>query len=114
MTIREMIEGLQKECRNSADLFPDRAAEILVQLSSLLGNCNDEILKRDMEYSKVLLGCLEKESKANRAKILAETSPEYEAKQIARNLKELALELIRSLKYFLKSKEEELQKAKYL
>ncbi len=112
--MRAMVETMQLECRSSADLLPERASEILVQLSSLLGNINDEILKRDMEYSRILLGCLEKESKANRAKIMAETTAEYEAKQVARNTKELAIELIQSLKYFLKSKEEELQKAKYL
>ncbi len=112
-SVREMVESMQLECRNSPDLFLERAAEMLVQLSSLLGNCNDEILKRDMEYSKILLLWLEKESKANRAKITAETTKEYQARCIARNTKELAVELIRSLRSYLKSKEEELQKAKY-
>lgn len=112
-SIREMVEAMQMECRNSGDLMPERAAEILVQLASILGNINDEILKRDMEYSKILLSWLEKESKANRAKITAETTPEYEARCVARNTKELGIELIRSLKYFLKAREEELQQAKY-
>lgn len=112
MTIREIISGIQTEI-GQGDLLPGRAAELLNILSSLIGNCNDEIRKRDVEYSKVLLKWLDIEHKANRAKIQAEITPEFEARQIARNTKELTLELIRSLKYFLKAKEEELNTGKY-
>jgi Tfp pilus assembly PilM family ATPase len=52
-----------------------------------------------------------KESKANRAKIQAEISPEYEAMRTARNTKDLAMEIIRSLKYFLRNSEDEYREA---
>lgn len=106
-TIRNLIEEMQNEILNT-DLLPERAAEILTRLSALLGNCNDEIRIRDIEYNKKLLECYQKEEKANRAKIIAEITSEYEAKRIARDTKELAVELMRSIKYFLKSKSEEL------
>jgi hypothetical protein len=84
---------------------------MLTELSAVIGNCNDEITKRDMEYNKVLLEWYNKESKANRAKIQAEISPEYEAMRTARNTKDLAMEIIRSLKYFLRNSEDEFREA---
>jgi len=107
MTIRKIISQIQKEVLEIDDLIAPRAAEIVAQLSSLLGNCNDEIRKRDIEYNHVLLKCLEGDKKANRAKIKAEISPEYEAAREAKDTKELVVEIIRGLKYFLRAKEEE-------
>ena len=108
VTVREMIHDMQREVRDT-DLQPDRASELLTRLSALLGNVNDEIREADMEYSGRLLMFLESEEKANRAKIRAETTPEYLRKRQARDIKELALEMIRSLKYYLRAKEEEMR-----
>ena len=106
MSTRELINEVQGEVGHG-DLLPGRASELLNQLSALLGNINDEIRRADLAYSRILLKWLDIETKANRAKITAETTPEYEAKQIARNTKELAIEMIRSLKFYLRAKEEE-------
>lgn len=114
MTIRALILERQNEIKNSPDLLGGRAAEILVEVTALLGNINDEIRKRDMEYNKVLLSCFDAEPKANRAKIKAETTEEYQAKREARDTKELTIEIIRSLKYFLKAKEDEFRQSKNL
>ena len=46
---------------------------------------------------------------ANRAKIRAEITPEYARKREARDTKELVVELVRSLKYFLRCKEDEVR-----
>jgi hypothetical protein len=107
-----MIHEIQVEVRES-DLQPDRAAELLNRLSALLGNVNQEIREADMAYAICLLRCLEAEERANRAKILAETTPEYMRKREARDTKELALEMCRSLKYYLRAKEEELRLASH-
>lgn len=111
-TVRDFVRGCQRELRDTADLLPDRAAELLMQLSSLLGNCNDEIRIADAAYATVLLDHLDSETKANRARIRAETSAEYQRKQEARDTKELVVELVRSLKYYLRSKSDELQLAR--
>lgn len=111
-TVRDIITDFRREIRDT-DLQPDRAAEILTKLSALLGNCNDEIRLRDVEYSKVLLKWYQIETKANRAKIKAETSPEYEAKCLARNTKEEVEAMIGTLKYFLRGKEDEFRKGKF-
>lgn len=106
-TIRGMVRLIQVEVRDTPDLQPDRAAELLNKLTALLGNLNDEIRIADALYAEVLLGCLDSDEAANRAKIRAETTPAYKRKREAKDTKELAIELIRSLKYFLKTKQDE-------
>lgn len=106
MSIRERIQSYQSEIIKG-NLLPGRASEILTELSALLGNINEEITLRDMAYNQVLLNFLESEKTANRAKIKAGTTAEYESMRTARNTEKTAVELIRSLKYYLKAKEEE-------
>lgn len=108
-TVRELVKQAQVEIRDTPDLLPDRAAELLNQLSALIGNCNDVIREADANYAVVLLKCYQTEEKANRAKIRAETTPEYLWRREARDTKELVVELQRSLKYYLKAKEEEMR-----
>lgn len=108
MTVRDMVHQMQREIRDT-DLQPERAAILLGKLTALMGNCNDEIREADQEYALCLLGHLEQEEKANRAKIRAEISQEYQRKREARDTKELVVELVRSLKYFLKSQAEEMR-----
>lgn len=105
MSVRELIKAMQREIRDT-DLQPDRAAELLVKLTALMGNCNDQIRESDADYATILLSFLEADEAANRAKIRAETTPAYQRKREARDTKELVVELCRSLKYLLKSNEE--------
>lgn len=105
-TIRERVQSIQSEIL-AGNVTPARAADMMVELSAIFGNINDEIRIRDVEYNKVLLHFYESEETANRAKIKAECSEEYNAKRTARDTKELTVELIRSLKYYLRSAEEE-------
>ncbi len=111
MSVREMIRDIQREVRETADLQPDRAAELVTRLSSLLGNVNDAVREADQSYAIVLLNLLESEEAASRAKIRAETTLEYARKREARDTKELAVELIRALKYFLRCKQDEMRLA---
>jgi hypothetical protein len=112
-TVRNLVRSYQLEIQRTSDLMPERAAELLTKLTSLIGNCNDEIREADAIYAQHLLTCLESEAKANRAKIRAEISPEFKRRQEARDIKELVIELSRALKYYLRSKEEELQLARH-
>ncbi len=114
VTVRELVRGMQREIRETADLQPERAAELLNRLAALLGNINDEVREADAAFAAVLLAFLESEEAASRAKIRAEITPEYRRKRESRDTKELCLELVRSLKYFLKSKEEEWHVSRHL
>lgn len=109
MTVREMVRLMQLEIREATDLQPDRACEFLNRLTSLIGNCNEEIRDADAQYAGVLLQFLDSEARANRAKIRAETTPEYARKREARDTKELAQEMIAAMKYYLRSKQEEMR-----
>ncbi len=109
MSVRELIRQMQQEVRDTSDLLPTRAAEILTKLTALVGNCNDEIREADHAYAVVLLQFLDADEAANRARIRAETSLPFLRKREARDAKELVIELVRSLKYFLKAKEEEMR-----
>lgn len=114
MTIRDLVKQMQQEVRDTPDLLPDRAADILTKLTALIGNVNDEIREADHAYSLVLLQFLDADEAANRARIRAETSLQFIRKREARDTKELVLELVRSLKYFLKAKSDELQMSRHL
>lgn len=114
MTVRDLVKQMQQEVRDTPDLLPDRAADILTKLTALIGNVNDEIREADHAYSLVLLQFLDADEAANRAKIRAETSLQFVRKREARDTKELVLELVRSLKYFLKAKSEEWQLSRHL
>lgn len=105
-TIRELINDYQSEVLRG-NLLPGRASEILVDLSALIGNILDRITETDMAYNKVLLNHYDSQKTANRAKIMAGTTKEYQEMKDARNAEKVAMELIRSLKYFLKAKEDE-------
>ena len=111
-TIRKMVQEIQVEVRDAPDLLPGRACEILNQLTSLLGNINDELRVAELEYKRILLAALYANKAANRARIEAETTPQYVRRQEAAHLKELAVEMIRSLKITIKSKEEEMRLAR--
>jgi hypothetical protein len=107
-TVRDLIRAMQREIRDT-DLQPDRGAELLTKLTALLGNVADEQREADAAYAVVLLRHLDSEEAASRAKIRAETTPEYARKREARDVKELAIELVRSLKVFLRTKAEEMR-----
>jgi uncharacterized protein (DUF1501 family) len=108
-SVRDMVRQLQVEIRDTPDLQPDRASELMNRLTALMGNVNDEIREADVVYAHVLLQCLESEDAASRAKIRAETTPAYQRKREARDTKELTIELVRSLKYYLRAKTDEMR-----
>lgn len=111
MSVRELIADIQKELR-PGDVQPARARELLMSLTSLYGNCLQEVTRTKQAYTAVLAQCLDDEKKANRAKIRAELSPEHEAWKAAETAETIALEMIRSLKVILKSTEEEMRLAR--
>lgn len=104
--IRERITAIQGELANGA-LSPDLARESLVRLTALLGNVHDLQRKADHEYKLVLLGCMAGGEAANRAKIRAEVSEQFQTAQEMKDLASLVIEMIRSCKSYMRSLEEE-------
>ncbi len=108
MSVRDRIRKIQKELRDGA-MTPDLARESLVTLTALLGNVNDEQRLADHAYKTVLLVALEQHDKANRARIVAETSPEYQRAREAKDTASLVTEMVRSCRAYLRSLDEEMR-----
>ena len=89
------------------ELSPIRASQILVELSSLLGNIGVEIIEAQLTYNKVLLLELDEDQTASKAKIRAEVTEEYMRLQQAKNTQTVAVEMMRGIKYFLKTAQED-------
>lgn len=111
MSVREMIHGIQTQLRGGA-LTPDMVRESLVVLTALIGNVNDELREADHEYKLVLLGCLQGDEAANRARIRAEVTPQYQRARQAKDTRDLAIEMVRSCKAYMRSLDEELRLAR--
>lgn len=111
VSVRDLIKQIQMEVRDTS-LQPERAAVLVNKLSALIGNINDEIRVADLEYSNVLLELMKEEKVRNRAEVRAETTPAYLRKREARDYKELATELIASLKYQVRLATEEMRLTK--
>lgn len=109
VTVRGLVKRIQQQVLNASDLTPTRAAELETKLTALLGNVNAESREADAAFNAVLLRHLESEEAASRAKIRAETTPEYRRKREARDCKELCIELIRSLRHYLRTAAEEMR-----
>ena len=110
-SVRERIKKVQTELRDGA-LTPDLTRESLVVLTALMGNVLDEQRESDHAYKVVLLACLKTHEKANRARIEAEVTPEYQRAREARDTADLVQEMIRSCKAYLRSLDTEMQLAR--
>lgn len=111
-TVRELVAAIQVEVRDTPDLLPIRASQLLMQATALIGNVNTEIRDADAKYNLVLLDCLKTEEKANRAKIVAETTPAYARRREAHDTLVLLTALVQSLKVFIKAQTEEMKLAR--
>lgn len=107
-SIRDRIRQIQVRLRDDA-MTPDVARASLVALTALLGNVSDELRVADVEYRRHLLKCFEVEETANRAKLRADTSPEYERYRTAKDTQTLVTEMVRSCRAYLRSLDEEMR-----
>jgi uncharacterized protein (DUF4213/DUF364 family) len=107
-SIRERIRKIQVDMRDT-DVTPMQARDYLNNLTAMIGNCNEEIKVADLAFNRILLACLDREKHANRARIVAQTTDEYQRLREAKDTKELAEAMIGSLKYMLRSLEAEMR-----
>lgn len=110
MTVRDMVAECQREMLD--DLSPARAAFLLSRMTSLMGNCSAEIREAEAEYNQVFAQALRVEGKQNRAKVYAETTPQYWRKREAEDTFKLVAEIVRSLKVILRTAEAEMRLAR--
>ncbi len=106
LTIRERIQQYSSEIL-SKNYTPQRVAEILLEASAIYSNVLEEVKQRDIAYNKLLLDCLDSEKTANRARIKANITPEYELMRDAHNAEKVILEMTKNAKKWLRMQEEE-------
>ena len=111
MSVRDRIKAIQRDILAGA-VTPEQSRQWLITLTALLGNVTDEQRLADHEYKLVLLGCLQSDEAANRARIRAEVTPQYQRAREAKDTADLVLEMIRSCKVFTRSLDEELRLAR--
>ena len=110
MTIRERVKVIQTTLREGPT--PGVVRESMITLTALLGNVTDEQRAADHEYKLVLLGCLQGDEAANRARIRAEVTPQYQRSREAKDTADLVVEMVRSCKVYLRSLDEEMRLAR--
>lgn len=108
--IRTMVADAQDQMLH--DLTPLQARDLLVKLTSLIGNALHECVLADHAFNVVLLKFLDSDEAASRAKIRAETSLEFVRKQEAKNTQTVLIEAVRSLKTYLQSVNDEMRLAR--
>ena len=108
MTLYERIAAIQGKLADG-QLTPDLARESLVKLTALLGNVTVEQRHADHEYKLVLLGCMKGQKAASRARIEAETTPQYMRAREASDTARMLLTQIQSLKSYMRSLDEEMR-----
>lgn len=106
MTVRDRIAAIHAQ-QLRGDTTPTQAAQWLATLGALVGNVLQEIREAEADYNQVYVTHLDKEGKANRAKIRAELTPEYQRLRVARDLFKQVEHQMSTLKYLLKAHETE-------
>ena len=110
-SVRDRIKAIQRDILAGA-VTPEQSRQWLITLTALLGNVTDEQRVADHDYKLVLLGCLQGDEAANRARIRAEVTPQYQRAREAKDTADLVLEMIRSCKVFTRSLDEEMRLAR--
>ncbi len=107
-SVRDLVNGYKREVL-AGDLTPYRASEIERALTALLGNLMDEQRIADSLYAEVLAAAMKVEQKANRAKVIAETSQEFLRKREVSDTFKHATQLIISLRGMIRMATEEMR-----
>ena len=108
MTVRDRIAAIHQQQLKGATQ-PLEAAQWLATLGALVGNVLEEIRDAEATYNAVYAKYLDTEQKANRAKIRAELTPEYQRLREARDTLKLVESMTGSLKYLLRAHESEMR-----
>ena len=108
-TIRELIAHESAELREIEKLGPHEAANKLVVLSSLLSSLGAEIATKRAEYTQIRLKCLKEAKSVAESRIYSEATNEFKEWQEREEQRKALIEIIHSIKYFLRTCENEMK-----
>ena len=112
-SIREIIAQKALLLRDVDTLGPGKAAEELVALSSILSSLNKEISDCRYWFNLKRLDLLKEHGSFTKATVYAEASQEYKDWKDREVQKDAVVEMIRSVKYYLRGAEQEMKESKY-
>lgn len=95
------------EIRDTEHLSPARSCELLAKLTALMGNVTEEVTIAELAYNKILSDEYAKEQTANRAKIQAQATGQYERLRHAKDAAYVVEKLTQSLKVIIRQQESE-------
>lgn len=108
-SITSLISDHSKRLLNADNLSPGEAAQRRIELVALLGRINVEVAQAEVMYKRYKLQSRKESKSAVDAKILAESSDEYQVWTEKKAWQDTCKELIRSLRDFARTMEEELR-----
>jgi hypothetical protein len=109
-TITDIIDEYRNRIAQSTNLSLDEASQIMVELSSLLGNINEEIREAERIYLNKFADMLNTpELSVARATILIKITPEYQRWDKAKGYEKFTLEMIRALKHRCRALHDEIE-----
>jgi uncharacterized protein (DUF1501 family) len=108
MSVRQMVKQAQADMLKAA-MLPEQQREWHSKLTALLGNVQAEIREADALYAAVLLDIMNTEQKANRARIVAETTPAFHRKREAHDTEKFLMEMLRTLRQNMRSLSDEMR-----
>jgi hypothetical protein len=97
MSVRELVGAIRKEVI-AGNVSPQRAGDLAAQLSALLGNITDEVLKAEMAYNEKFVALIAEHEAKARAEIYAKATEEYRRLRGAEGMHTDTLEMVRSLR----------------
>ena len=111
--IREIIAAKLTELHNIDAVGPNRASEILVELSALLGSINKECSDREFFFNLRKLEFLKESGIVGKATIEANATPEFQQFKEAIAYQKAVIESMRAIKYYLRRVGEEQRESAY-
>lgn len=112
-TIRETIDEKLLELRDIDSVGPQRASEVMVELTSLLGSINKEVADREYWFNLKKMQLLKDSGVVGKATIEANASKEYQDWKEGLAYQKAVIDNIRSLKYYLRRAEEEQREGRF-
>lgn len=111
LSVRERVKLIQRQLVDT-QMAPAIVRAVLMQLTGLTGYCADECRAAEFAYNLIEDRCLQEEGKANRAKLRAKTSKEYQRLREAQDLARVVEQLVISCRRYLTSLDTEMRLAR--
>jgi hypothetical protein len=113
MNLREKLQAYQSRLINASTLQPDEAGRIIVELTSYMSNLNAKLLETQLAYNQKHLEIMEEVRSVAKSSLVAQTTQEWRDYQEVKGWIDVVREMIRGLKFYIRSNEDEYSLSKH-